>query len=337
MPLPERPAEFSSTRPRITLSPPVTSSQRPNHPVCAGLPCDPAEETASRLRNQDLAEPVCPPGTAFSYSNLGYALVGRVIEAVVGMPWREAVDAILLRPLGIDPVFVGDALSVSGHTAAGQPVGQLLAPILEPVGGLALSAADLAAFGRVHLGKPGLLDVVTASEMHTPVPVAEPVGLADGWGLGLAIFGGDGVDWLGHDGTADGTSCHLRIDQAGACVIALTANSVNGTALWRELIDELRLRGVPITRYRACPEQASRIDLPARYHGTYRNGAAEYTVTSDERGVPCLVADGEVFRDLTLYEGGAFTLAEPGTGEPADAGRFMRDAVLAGGRLARRA
>jgi CubicO group peptidase (beta-lactamase class C family) len=41
------------------------------------------------------------PGTRFEYSNLGYALLGRVIEAVTGEPYAEAVRTRILRPLGL--------------------------------------------------------------------------------------------------------------------------------------------------------------------------------------------------------------------------------------------
>jgi CubicO group peptidase (beta-lactamase class C family) len=41
------------------------------------------------------------PGTTFEYSNLGYAILGRVIEAVTGDDYAAAVRAHLLEPLGM--------------------------------------------------------------------------------------------------------------------------------------------------------------------------------------------------------------------------------------------
>jgi CubicO group peptidase (beta-lactamase class C family) len=41
------------------------------------------------------------PGTRFEYSNLGYGLLGRVITAVDGREYRDAVRARLLEPLGM--------------------------------------------------------------------------------------------------------------------------------------------------------------------------------------------------------------------------------------------
>ncbi|MEQ0563560.1 serine hydrolase domain-containing protein [Amycolatopsis sp. NEAU-NG30] len=306
----------------------------------SGLPSDPADGAGSCLRQIRAAEPVCPPGTAFSYSNLGYALVGSLIEAVTGMTWREAVEAILLDPLGIEPAYVDSPATVSGHAHGGRAVGQLLPPMLEPAGALALSAADLAELGRVHLGKPGILDVVTAADMHRRVPAARPYGLADGWGLGLAHFG-DGDDaWLGHDGTADGTACHLRIDQAGECVVAFTANGAGGTDLWHDLTDELRGLdfALPLPRFRE--PDARPVPMPAGDFATYRNGAIDYTIRPGDGGV-CLVVDGDVFPELTRYDDATFTVRDPATGRATPCGRFhgtpgAATAVEIGGRLARR-
>jgi CubicO group peptidase (beta-lactamase class C family) len=41
------------------------------------------------------------PGTAFEYSNLGYALLGRVIAAAAGRPYGDVVTSRLLDPLGL--------------------------------------------------------------------------------------------------------------------------------------------------------------------------------------------------------------------------------------------
>jgi CubicO group peptidase (beta-lactamase class C family) len=41
------------------------------------------------------------PGTRFEYSNLGYAILGRVISAVTGARYEDAVRGLVLRPLGM--------------------------------------------------------------------------------------------------------------------------------------------------------------------------------------------------------------------------------------------
>jgi CubicO group peptidase (beta-lactamase class C family) len=41
------------------------------------------------------------PGTKFEYSNLGYAVLGKVIESVTGLDYAQAVQAEVLGPLGL--------------------------------------------------------------------------------------------------------------------------------------------------------------------------------------------------------------------------------------------
>jgi len=53
-----------------------------------------------------------PPATEMEYSNLGYALLGRVISNVSGTPYDEFVQRTILRPLG---------MSVTSYHIASQP------------------------------------------------------------------------------------------------------------------------------------------------------------------------------------------------------------------------
>jgi len=42
-----------------------------------------------------------PPGTAYEYSNYGFAILGRIVARASGMPYRDYVDQKILRPLGM--------------------------------------------------------------------------------------------------------------------------------------------------------------------------------------------------------------------------------------------
>jgi CubicO group peptidase (beta-lactamase class C family) len=42
-----------------------------------------------------------PPGAAFEYSNLGYAMLGRIVSTVSKEPYKDYVERTLLRPLGM--------------------------------------------------------------------------------------------------------------------------------------------------------------------------------------------------------------------------------------------
>lgn len=300
---------------------------------------------------------VLMPGTGFSYSNPGYAAAGLLIETITGMPWAEAVESILLRPLGIEPAFVGlpgtkpaSRPVATGHSVnvgmgRTRPASQSPMSAIAPAGALAVSATDLVRLGRMHVdgGVPLLLPAADAALMRQPVPCADPFGLADGWGMGFAVYRQETADWAGHDGNADGTSCYLRIDPSGGWVVALTSNANTGAGLWRDLMAELAGAGVPLTAPRApAPAHGGpRTSPPAGCAGWYANGDAQYVVTAGANGSVQLSIDGENSVPLTFHEELTFSVHDPSSGRRVFGGKFVRDpatrrvtGIQVGGRLA---
>jgi CubicO group peptidase (beta-lactamase class C family) len=321
------------------------------------------EEASTSTLRRYVVEHVCrktlvlPPGAGFSYSNPGYALVGWLIETVTGMPWSEAVESILLRPLDIEPAFVNlpgtkpprrpFATGHSVNTSAGRtrPVQQSGAPGEAPTGALALSAVDLVRLGLIHVGAgvSQLLPAAYADQMRQAVPCADPFGLADGWGLGLAVYRQESADWVGHDGNADGTSCYLRINPADGWVIALTSNASTGAGLWQDLLAELARAGVPIGPPRAPAAGALHVVPPPGCAGRYANGDVEYAVTAGSAGSIHMSVDGENFVPLTFHDDLTFSVLDPDSGRRVFGGRFVREpatgkvyGIQVGGRLARK-
>ncbi|WP_055557517.1 serine hydrolase [Streptomyces sp. NBRC 110028] len=297
-----------------------------------------------------------PPGSAFSYSNTGFALAGRLIESVTGTPWREAMDSFLLHPLGITPAYVpgpgpsvpGPAIA-SGHavTAAGAvPLEPRVPAALAPAAALAGTAEDLVAFARLHteardraLG--ALLDDDGVAQMRRPVPGAEPYGLADGWGLGWARYGRGDRPWLGLDAMGAGTTCNLRVRPRDGTVLALVTDSTAGLALWRGLTDRLRAEGTdvgPAPAPEAAPEARPRpAAVPAAAGdrvGTWVNGTLEYRVTGGEAGAPLHLEDDTGARYRLDVDGhGVFRAHRTDIPEAPYAGRFLSRPDPANGSL----
>jgi CubicO group peptidase (beta-lactamase class C family) len=328
-----------------------------------GLPAGPdlAEAPRTTVRRY-LAEHcredslVLAPGTGFSYSNLGYVLVGELIATITGMDWWDAVTSIVLRPLGIEPAaIVGPGRScterpvASGHAvnaSAGRvrSVRQELAPAEAAAGALAMSATDLVELGRLHLdpSRSDLLPDRYLEQMRQPVPEAEPFGLADGWGLGLALFDNDGVRWAGHDGNADGTACYLRIDPVGGWAVALTTNANTGMGLWQDVLVELAGTELPVGAPRVPYPPSAAVAPPAQCAGTYANGDVEYEVVV-RGGTAYLSVDGAAFVRVTCHDDLVFSLRDPASGRQVVGGWFVRDprsgrvhALQMAGRLASR-
>lgn len=330
----------------------------------SGLASDPASETVSSTSMRRYVLDHCrhdhlvlPPGTCFSYSNMGYVLAGHLVEVITGMDWWEAVESILLRPLSIEPTFIvapearpagrpiATGHSVNTATGRTRPAEQSLARAEAPAGALAVSAQDLVGLGLLHLGAgaPDLLPAADAELMRQAVPGAEPVGLADGWGLGLAVFQQGDAVWVGHDGNADGTACSLRVDPVNQCVVAFTSNANIGLGMWQELVDTLRTAGLPITSDPAAGTPGQPTAPPPGCVGSYRNGNTEYSVTVQDDGEHRLVVDGEAVARLTFHEDMLFEQRDVATGQRMHPGRFLRDPitgaldrVLVNGRVGRR-
>jgi CubicO group peptidase (beta-lactamase class C family) len=99
------------------------------------------------------------PGTRYAYSNLGYALLGKVVARVSGMSFRNYVTAHLLRPLGM-PSTVWEAGDVpaarlaTGYARDGDrwlPEPRPADGAFDAAGGLYTSLHDLARYVAFNL------------------------------------------------------------------------------------------------------------------------------------------------------------------------------------------
>lgn len=327
----------------------------------AGLVANPPEDADGTSLRRFVADHCGPqsvllaPGTAFSYSNPGYLLVGRLVEVITGMDWHEVMASVVLPPLGIRPAFIGGADPAGGRSVATghsanvatrrtRAVAQSLRPAEAPAGALAVSAIDLVNFGMTYLTHDvpagGPLPREWAERMRQPVPGAAADGMADGWALGFAVFDHAGTRWVGHDGNADGTACYLRIDPDDDCVVALTTNASTGIGMWRELTETLPTLGIPVPPAGSDPVMARPVEAPAGCAGSYRNGEQEYVITVHD-GKALLAIDGDVPERLIFTDRSMFWMESAVTGRAEFGGRLLRapetgdvTAIQVGGRLA---
>jgi D-alanyl-D-alanine carboxypeptidase len=148
--------------------------------------------------------PNFPPGTAWSYSNTGYILLGLVVETAGGATLAQELQRRIIEPLGLRHTHLpGDARELPvpmsrGYSLRVGPGGEVLhGPLLDftvqnpswawAAGALVSDLQDLTGFLRALLGgrllPPGLL-----AEMRTTIPVPPgsiPLPLYDRYGLGL--------------------------------------------------------------------------------------------------------------------------------------------------------
>lgn len=93
------------------------------------------------------------PGTEFHYSNLGYALLGRVVRNVTGSTVQRLVDARVLGPLGLTrTTWTAPAGAVTGHRSRHDATAALVAEpalgdgVMAPMGGLFSCVRDVASW-----------------------------------------------------------------------------------------------------------------------------------------------------------------------------------------------
>jgi D-alanyl-D-alanine carboxypeptidase len=249
------------------------------------------------------------PGELFNYSNVGYALLGLVIEQVTGQAVAEVVTERLLGPLGMKDsaaaiTHAARATMATGYQALhddrpllpGDPL--VPAPWFEAAaadGNVVATASDLGRYARMLLGR-GRLDgtaIVTAERFSELIDEQH---VADGerhYALGLEVEREDGGHRLSHGGGMVGYSSFLIADlEARRGVVVLTnANGGAGVAerLARHVL-ALAVGGPPPGV--ALALDASAIPDAAAHAGTYGAGALQIDVRPDGADGLLLVADG---------------------------------------------
>jgi CubicO group peptidase (beta-lactamase class C family) len=139
------------------------------------------------------------PGTAYAYSNFGYCVLGRVIEAVTRKPYEEFVSREILAPLGIQHMRLGmnllkdrassevkyyDGKRRTGRAISGPKIGALV-PLpygvecletMDANGGWIASAIDLVRFAAA-LDDPRKCPILREATIETMLaPPPGPVG-----------------------------------------------------------------------------------------------------------------------------------------------------------------
>ena len=266
-----------------------------------------------------------PPGTAFEYSNLGYALLGRVIAAVDGGDYQRSVRARVIEPLGLSAtVFdVGEAraerLAHGHHYVDGAWVEVPIARSGEfaAMGGLFSSLRDLSrwvgvladafpardeadAYGRV-LARASRREM---QQVHRAVPVDPfPSGrsaagaIVAGYGYGLFVEHDSAVGLLAsHPGGLPGFGSAMRWHpDSGLGIVALgNVTYWDATPLAARALDALlAARGVALA-VEPWPETVAAQDAVVRLLANWDDSlaAALFAENVDQDNpLPCRRAD----------------------------------------------
>lgn len=152
------------------------------------------------------------PGEKYHYSNVGYVVLGVIVEKVTGDSWEARIRKNLFGPLGMKSAGFGP-MGEKGkidqpwqHTGTGEPVDPGLGAdnpaVMGPAGRVHCSLPDWARFMADHLGgargKKALLKQASYQKMQT-TPFEDTFYTLGGW-LGQKKAPGKELV-LGHDGS----------------------------------------------------------------------------------------------------------------------------------------
>lgn len=157
------------------------------------------------------------PGTAWEYSNIGYAALGAALERAASVPYIDYVREQILMPLGMTHTgFVLDS-AMRVQLATGYAMGQGTADTTQPRreltgrgykvpnGGLFSTVDDLAAFVRFEmgLGPDRVLPRAEVARHFAALTYATP-DLSSGYGVGFHAIRHGSIVALGHPGSVAG-------------------------------------------------------------------------------------------------------------------------------------
>ena len=225
----------------------------------------PAPATAETVIRYMLGQPLdFNPATDYAYSNFGYAVLGRVIEEVSGMPFEDYMQSEFLSPMGITRMEVAETrvsgrkeqevryYDLSGSTAFSvfpgdgivpTPYGAFHIEAMDAHGGWIASPVDLMRFITSVDGREDRADVIsfaTVSDM-----IARPAldywqssqyWYAKGWSV---RFAGNDRNWW-HTGLLAGTTTVMvRAYNGFSWVILVNASATDFCCAMLNAMDQL--------------------------------------------------------------------------------------------------
>lgn len=204
----------------------------------AGLPSEPLGSWWERSAGVDRATlfaahrgrpRVFEPGRQHHYSNLGYALLGALVEDLSGADWWTVVRERLLEPLTMTsttydpPIAAAPGTSIDHFTGAAASEPHTDTGAMAAAGQLWSTTDDLMRWAPVLVGeRPDILRPATAALMRHPRYPARD------YGLGVRLLHTGGREWVGHTGSMPGFQASLFVEPESCETVVALANATTG-------------------------------------------------------------------------------------------------------------
>jgi CubicO group peptidase (beta-lactamase class C family) len=185
------------------------------------------------------AQPVLfPPGEKFSYSNVGYALLGYVVEKAGGRPYWDFLRERIFEPLGMSATRNTDPTAIVPNRAGAYGwAGGHFANRIHPnpstgfaAGCLTSTAEDMARWDAALDGEK-LLPRAALRQMWTSARLNS--GAETGYGFGWTIGDYFGHRTVAHSGSFEGASTHITrfLDDKLTVVVLINRDQADATGV----------------------------------------------------------------------------------------------------------
>ena len=180
------------------------------------------------------------PGTRYSYSNIGYAVLGAALARAAGQPYVDYIPRHVFEPLGmthsalqltpqISPQLAkGYQMSAKGVDADTPQREQAGRGYKVPNGAIYTTVGDLARFCSFLMGHGPSSVLKTDSLQHHQNQLAVPANsqLTGGYGLGFSVTRQDNYIAFGHGGAVAGYQAGLEINRDAEIGVIVLANAI---------------------------------------------------------------------------------------------------------------
>ena len=277
------------------------------------------------------------PGERFRYSNVGYKLLGFLLEELDGRSYQESIQARVLDPLGMrnsHPVIGYDTrkLAAVGYRSfyddRPEHVDHGLAPAMWTEYGVgdgcqASTAGDMATYLRMFMnggtGPDGRVVSEESFRLMTQKVAVTPQWGGAHYGYGLILADIDGHSYLGHGGGTTGfvSAMIADVDEGIGVVVLINGlvQSFGAANMALHMLSVLRA-GANGQEMPARPEASDRgaVSNAGDYAGTYTSASAStderLVITAEGEGLSLRWQDEDV--RLERYGQDSFYVAHPG-------------------------
>lgn len=176
------------------------------------------------------------PVEKLKYSNVGFTLLGQVIEAVTDRPYEEHITDEVLAPLGLAATTPDLPDYMSEHAlgysmwlpdAERTPLEHVRAGVMNPATGFSSTVLDLLRWYRAHLFGSGELFPDRVKREMQRLQFESPTMR---WGLGFQLAKHAGMDFVTHGGGYPGFITYSGLNQQHGLSIVVLTNAIDGPA-----------------------------------------------------------------------------------------------------------